>query len=283
MSLLLFQASFPALTGKIEFLGDFTGKQAGRVLSTARKVAGLKVHQYAPVDFQAIKEIAGKENVTDLESLASVIRATSAKKLEKLLESHATVAPITEGNKKFEPRKIEYAVDCYLYCLFDQVFPQKAFLSGTPSKKDVRLVADTPDWKVVRKVNLETAGKDEIMAGMIRISHCALDKEPQFLCKNSFDFDDLADRLLNPLGSRRSFGTITKALTGLNEREVEAELGNIAMDAEAAKQLKELFYLKVFEASGFSPYATIELLNATFPHLKVQKPRGNYGGKRKKK
>ncbi len=286
MQFVLFQANFPDLRVLLEAKEPVQRQQVARILGKARGVCGTKAYDYAPIDKKLVQVVAAKAGkVQNVAGLAAVLKATSLSKLGEQLKPAVKFLPVAEDKKQVEEKKIEYAVDYYFYLLFSQVFKQDVAAEGKPEKSEARLVANTAGWMVVKKADLAAPTPKETLAGLIGITETARNKHADFLCKENGSFDSACGELLSKLSPRKSFGKVAQALE-LDEKAVEAKMAQIAANPQSAEDLntlKELFYLEALAQAGFSPYVPVELLNETYPELKIPKPRGNFGGKKKKK
>ncbi len=287
MQFVSFQASFPGLKVAMESKEPgLERKQIAGILHKARCVSALKAYDYAPIDAQAIRAIAAKEGkIPSMPALAAILRQTSLSKLTELLRPATKLQQVDESKKQAEEKKIEYAIDFYLHLLFSQVFAQDVSpTAGVPQKSDVRLVANTATWQAVKKADAALPAK-EVLAGLIGIMETARNKHADFLCKEGGAFDGACAELLAKLSPRKSFGKMLQVLE-FDEKAIEEKMIQLALEPQNKDDLanlKELFYLEALAQAGYSPYVPVGLLNETYPELKIPKPRGNFGGKKKKK
>ncbi|MFA6048597.1 MAG: hypothetical protein WC792_01445 [Candidatus Micrarchaeia archaeon] len=286
MQFVVFQANFPDLKVLAEAKEPIARPQVARLLGKARSVCAFKAYDYAPIDRKLVQAVAAKAGkVQNIGALAAVLKGTSLSKLGGQLRPAVKFLPVDDNKKQAEEKKIEYAVDYYVYLLFSQVFPQDVSAEGKPEKSEARLVANTQGWLVVKKADLAAPTPKEVLAGLIGITESARNKHADFLCRENGSFDSVCGELLAKLSPRKSFGKVAQVLE-LDEKAIEARLAQIAANPQSGedlKKLKELFYLEALAQAGFSPYVPVELLNETYPELKIPKPRGNFGGKGKKK
>ncbi len=279
-----FEADFPGAKCSTK-LESPQPREVGALLETARKIAGDKMYDYAPIDRAGIEKAAAKRGkAKDVAALRGILAGEQPGKLEAELSQFVKLAPITPLNSKTEPLKKEIAIDYFIYCLFRQAFPQAVKCSGNPPKNEVRLAASMKDWMLVKKINLAVASKNEVFAGLVGIAEACVRKEPYFTCTAPDAFDAYSNRFLSQFSQRKSFGKIADILSKVDEAETKKTLCGICTNQNHAAStcLMELFYLRVFSFCGFSPYVPPALINEAYPALKIPKPRGNYGGKKKK-
>ena len=279
-----FEADFPGAKCSSKLQSPQPG-EVGILLLTARRIAGDKMYDCAPIDRASIEKAAAKRGkISDMAKLREVLAAEQPGKLEAELAPFVKLEPITDKNAKSEPNKKEIAVDYFLHCLFRQVFPQTVKCSGTPKKGEFRLAANMKDWTLVKKINLAAASKDEVFAGLVGIADACLRKEPYFTCNAPDAFDAYSNQFLSQFSQRKSFGKIADILSKVDEVETKKTLCSLCLNQNhmTSACLMELFYLRIFAFCGYSPYVPLALINDAYPALKIPKPRGNYGRKKKK-
>jgi hypothetical protein len=287
-------------SGTVLFEADFSGKahaysarvsdkaKLAELLSFARKIIAESIFDYAPIERKEIEAYFGRSARKPKNSveLAAILSAASVSSIERDLEKAVRFEQVPADDPRkadAEKRKIGYATSYYLYLLFKSAFAQEAPRpNGTGRKGVVRLVSNSGEWMVVKKANTATATKPEALSALIGMLSTIVRKEGDVLCRDS-DFEGQANALFGSFFKRKSFGKLAEAINSVPASKVAAAADANAIDKAVASELFVLFYLKAFSLSGYSPYPEPDLLAETYPQLKIPKPRGNFGGKRKKK
>ncbi len=286
-------------SGTVLFEADFTGRafsysaKAGdraklfSLLSAARRAIAENIYDYAPIDRKAIDAyFAGKKKPKNPAELAAILSSVSMSSVERDLEKAVGFEPVPADDPRkanAEKRKIGYATSYYLYLLFKSAFGEEAPKpAGTNKNQIIRLVSNSSEWMVVKKANAAIATKPEALSALIGMLSTIVRKEGDVLCKEG-DFEEVSGALFGSFFKRKSYGKLVEAISSVAADKVTACAKNAAIDDAAAQELFTLLYLKAFSLSGYSPYPEPDLLAETYPQLKIPKPRGNFGGKKKKK
>ncbi len=286
-------------TGTVLFEADFSGKcysysaraedkaKLSALLSSARKAIAESIYDYAPIDRKAIDAyFAGKKKPKNPAELAGILSSVSMSSIERDLEKATRFEPVPADDIKkadVEKRKIGYATSYYLYLLFKSAFGEEAPKpAGSNRNQIIRLVSNSSEWMVVKKTNTVTATKPETLSALIGMLSTIVRKEGDVLCKDD-DFEAASMALFGQFFKRKSFGKLCEALNAVPAPKANEAAGANVADKAFAAELFTLLYLKAFSLSGYSPYPEPDLLAETYPQLKIPKPRGNFGGKKKKK
>jgi hypothetical protein len=108
------------------------------------------------------------------------------------------------------------------------------------------------------------------------------------LIKKSFDFTGIEKGKIEAIaakitkGKRRAMGSLAEALSQLKPGELKAELLTACPEERLLPLAENYLLYCVLDNIGIKPYADSDTLTSVFPDLKLPKPRGNYGGKKKK-
>lgn len=287
-------------SGTVIFEADFSGKaysytakaqdaeKLAALLSAARKIVAESIFDYAPIDRKAIEAYFEKnaKKPKSPSELAQVLSSTSVSAIEAALNSAVKFEQVPQDDLRkvdAEKRKIGYATSYYLYLLFKSAFGEQSPKPGAGNKNQVvRLVSNSSEWMVVKKTNTATATKPEVLSALIGMLSTIVRKEGDVLCKDG-DFETASMALFGQFFKRKSFGKLCDAISVVAADNVTSSAKEAATSDSLAPELFILFYLKAFSLSGYSPYPEPDLLAETYPQLKIPKPRGNFGGKKKKK
>ncbi|MFA6329063.1 MAG: hypothetical protein WCX64_00065 [Candidatus Micrarchaeia archaeon] len=283
----LFEADFPGKAYSYTARAEDKAKLAV-LLSSARKAIAEYIYDYAPIDRKAIDNyFAGQKKPKNPAELAAILSSVSMSSIERDLEKAVKFEQVPADDIKkadVEKRKIGYATSYYLYLLFKSAFGEEAPKPAGSSKNQIiRLVSNSSEWMVVKKTNTATATKPEALSALIGMLSTIVRKEGDVLCKEG-DFEGVSTALFGSFFKRKSFGKLCEAISTVPVPKVTEVADANAFDkSAAADELFVLLYLKAFSLSGYSPYPEPDLLAETYPQLKIPKPRGNFGGKKKKK
>ncbi|HLC48431.1 MAG TPA: hypothetical protein VJI13_05135 [Candidatus Norongarragalinales archaeon] len=225
-----------------------------------------KTYDFAPIDKNGISNLAA-QHAPKMRTIPDFITLLSGLKPGGL---EAQILPFCRDDrnpervseKKLSP-VTDIAVDYFICCLYEKLFPVKVNSSGKPPKKEFRFASNLKGWVVIRKVNLEVAEKKEVLACLV---HTLESMEPKFAqYRGGTAFFTRLDALLAKYPSRKSFG---KLMLLLQEASKEGLL------SQTDSFLNKYALYKLLAQLGYSPYLTGELLEGIYPELKIPKPRG---------
>jgi len=242
----------------------------------ARAICFKKMFDYAPLVLNAIENLVSQKPKTT-EDIAAALSTIKPGVLENQLRSCVTTKPLEdEAKKKGDP--VDFAWSYYLFLLFNSVFPQKIVEKGKPSKNEVRLAADLDGWMVVKKVDLSKAENKEVLAALAGMFNAANRKLAEFSASDFAAFESFVEKTFAKYPERKNFTRLPQVLRDATA--VENQLSQFA-SGEKLQALREFFFLKAFERCGFTPFVSTEQISGIYPELKIPKPRGNFGGKKK--
>ena len=257
-----------------------------KLVFSARAICWSKMFDYAPLDLKGIESISssyGKpKTISELSLLISKIKPGV---LEGQLRKHVKIAFVPEPTdadvKKMKADPIDFAFAYFVFCLWKSVFPSSVEFQRKASglsKGEVRFASSYKGWVVVKKVNLTSTEPKEVLMGLANMFVSANSKIIEFHSDKG-DFDSFVSSLLESFPVRKSFAK----LPALLEKAVELE-GEITKFASGrnAEVLRQQLFLRCFEHAGFPPFIQTETIGGVYPELKIPKPRGNFGGKKKK-
>lgn len=136
------------------------------------------------------------------------------------------------------------------------------------------------DWMVVKKLLIEEkTTPQEVSAALASIEATLSRKSYEFTGINQGAIEELAAKLTG--GKRKSYVSLSEALSSLKPAELKTEL-LAACPTPAHLPIAENYLLKcMLDQLGFKTNLDTESLSGTFPEIKVTKPRGNFGKKKK--
>ncbi|MBI2445015.1 hypothetical protein HYV43_01370 [Candidatus Micrarchaeota archaeon] len=239
---------------------------AGALLNDAHAILDAKHLLFAPIEVDRIK--ASAPTFSSPEAFIDHVSKLKYGELAKKLHGFVTYQmPTDEAVLKKIGDPDEVAVCAYFHYAFRSVFPSVMPAQTPFAKKEVRLAADMDGWVAVKKVNLEVAERKEVFSSLCSMRTVAQRKAMEF----TPGFDEFNNRLEAALASyseRKSFGKMAGALNAVKDLSADANLRAFALSQAM---------LRV----GFPPFLTNDHVASLYPELKIPKPKGNFGGKKK--
>ena len=271
--------------------GAFDKSSVAKLVFNARSIAWIKMFDFAPLELKKIEAIASSYgNPKTISDVCSILSPIKPGVLEGGLRECVTLKlqmePLDASDVNFKKPKgdpVDFAFSYFVFCMWKKIFPSSLAFSqkGNPSKREVRLAANYGDWVAVKKVDLEKTEKKEVLLGLAGIFSSTNQKLPSLYSSNDDGFENAVSALLNSFQVRKSFAKLP-ALLG-EASKIEPGIAEFSSTSEGKAVLREALYLRCFEHAGFPPFVTLESIAGVYPDLKIPKPRGNFGGKKKKK
>lgn len=145
---------------------------------------------------------------------------------------------------------------------------------------EVSFMARYKDWMVVKKLSIEgSTTPQEVSAILASVEATLSRKSYEFTGINQGIIEALAAKLTG--GKRKSYVSLAESLSSLKPAELKTEL-LAACPSPAHLPIAENYLLKcMLDNLGFRTNLDMETLSGTFPEIKVTKPRGNFGKKKK--
>ena len=136
------------------------------------------------------------------------------------------------------------------------------------------------DWLVVKKLSIdERTTPQEVSAALASMEATISRKSYEFTGINRDAIEAIAGKL--SAGKRKSYVSLSEALSALKPAELKAQLLP-ACPTPAHMPIAENYFVKcLIDNLGFKTNLDTETLSGTFPEIKVTKPRGNFGKKKK--
>lgn len=237
------------------------------LLSEAHAILDARHASFAPIQAEKIRETAPTLSSAD----AFIDHVATLKLGELCARLHGFVTyemPTDEAVLKKIGNPDELAVCAYLHFAFRSVFPRSLPAKTPYDKKEVRLAADLDGWTVVKKINLQAAERKEVFFALCSMRSVAEKKATGF--QPGFDaFNDALQSALSGFPERKSFGKLGLVLKAVKDF--------TAQNPEFQEYALSLAMARV----GFPPYLTNDHVASLYPELKIPKPKGNFGKKKK--
>lgn len=146
---------------------------------------------------------------------------------------------------------------------------------------EIAFTARYKDWMAIKKLAIETTTTpQEVAAALAGIEATLSRKSYEFSGINREAVEAVAERLCK--GKRKSFASLAEALSELKPTELKNEL-LASCPAPSHLPIAENYLLKcMLDSMGFRTNLDAETLAGAYPELKIAKPRGNFGKKKKR-
>lgn len=241
---------------------------AAGLVAEAHAILDQRHFNYAPLALDQIK--AASPSFGSAEAFIDHVSKLKYGELAKKLHGAVTyVMPTDEAVLKKIGDPDELAVSTYLHYAFRSVFPSAMPAQKPFAKKEVRLAADMDGWVAVKKVNLEVAETKEVFSALCSMRTVTQRKAMEFT-PGFEEFNTRLEAALANYPERKSFGKLGAAL-------------NAVKGLSNNQKLQEYAYSQAMLRVGFPPFLTNDHVASLYPELKIPKPKGNFGGKKKKK
>ncbi len=155
--------------------------------------------------------------------------------------------------------------------------------------EEIVFTARYRDWMVVKKLLIEAISKPEDVSLVL----ASIDNT---LVRKAYEFTGLKVDLIDAYvaevcsGKSKSWTNLAAAFAGVKPAEIKAKLQEACPPAVPGADGKtgnfmpiaEAYFVKrMIETIGYPAVLTPEILQVAFPSLKIPKPRGNFGKKKK--
>ncbi len=260
MAFALFSANLPA--AKYEAKLDNPSKpQLIQEIANFIHIISANIYAYSPIDYKKVTAVCPK--ITTPANLKQTLSTLSPTKILELVKPAITlqlVEPTDESLlKKFKEKQkalAEIAVSAFIHALFAQVYPQKFSQSGSPTNKEARIASNLPEWFIVKKVDVQKAEAKEVLMTMSSIYNSLHSK-----------YGDLTQLSTTaPEQTRKSYANLLTVLS------------NLPTGTDFENEWKTFSLLS---NSGFPPIPSTVTIGELYPEIKIPKPRGNFGKKKK--
>lgn len=257
MNFALLSASFPSAKYEVKLEAP-SKEELARQVAAFSHVISANIYNYGPVNYDKIASLVPK-NATGLSALSQYTQG----KLVELVKPAITLkleAPTDESQvkkHKEKTRALEEIAGCaFIHALFTSVYSQKFAATGNPQKPEVRIASNLPEWQVVKKVDVGRQEPKEVFMTLANIYHSLHNKYPSF-----------SQVTLSPAAQgRKSYSALLLAISAL---------------PSGSDFVAEWNAFEVLNACGFPPVPSVQTIGGLYPEIKIPKPRGNFGKKKK--
>ncbi|VVC01156.1 Uncharacterised protein [uncultured archaeon] len=145
---------------------------------------------------------------------------------------------------------------------------------------EVVFTARYKTWMTVKKLSIDEKTTPQEVAAALASAEATMNRKSYELTGiNQAAIEAMAEKLSK--GKRKSFVSLSEALTALKPTEIKTEL-LAACPTPAHLPIAENYLMKcMLDNMGFKTNLDLETLSQVYPEIKVPKPRGNFGKKKK--
>ncbi|MFH1779684.1 MAG: hypothetical protein ABH803_00870 [Candidatus Micrarchaeota archaeon] len=251
-------------------------KQVISLLADVRNYFLSSMPIYCPVSADASKIVPKVKGVKEIVSFLSSVKPS------ELEREMAPFVLLKWGGIEVTPKHaspMDFGWVVLMNSLWKQVVPLKFSSKGSCKQKELRLAANYQGWVVVKKVNLEIASRQEVLAFLVGAFNTVDKKLAEYSFSSYFDFEAFWQSFSSNYSPRKSFVKLSEMLR--KAIDLEEDVRKLSKPG-LSDYCVQHFYHKIFEFCGYSPFATVEMINNNYPALKIPKPKGNFGKKKKK-
>jgi len=146
--------------------------------------------------------------------------------------------------------------------------------------EEISFAANAKGWISIKKMSIDEKTKPEEIAAILAGITATIDRKGfEFAGVKTDIIDAYVDNLTK--GKRKGYGNLAEIFGKLSNSELKAKLIE-ATDAEKFPVAESYFLCKLLKNLGYSAWIDGAALMAAYPDLKIPKPRGNFGKKKKK-
>ncbi|HIH20924.1 TPA: hypothetical protein HA244_06690 [Candidatus Micrarchaeota archaeon] len=295
MDFVWFSSALPNASFDEKIQGKTSRQALSQLLYSGRNICWAKMFDYAPLDLQGIEKLAasyGKPKT--LGEISSILSNAKPGVLEgqlrpfvKIKSAEQMALDDPQAAKKMKADPVDFAFAYFIFCLWRSAYPQSiAFVQkGKPEKQEVRFAVNHDGWVLVKKGDLKAEPK-EILLALASIFASTNRKSIDYAMEKPDEFEAFVESFLATFPMRKSFAKLPALLSeALKQEEKLAKFAchDNVCDRALLELVKQSFFLSCFEYAGFPPFIALDTIGGVYPDLKIPKPRGNFGGKKKKK
>ena len=137
------------------------------------------------------------------------------------------------------------------------------------------------EWFSVNKTNIDdNTAVPEVINALARISEITSKKAFEIGGVDMDKIDELASKLTK--GKRKAYGSVAAVFSEMKPTELGDELKKACKEEKLLPIAESAFIRNVLEKLGFNVDISREMLQGIYPEMKLPKPKGNFGKKKKK-
>ncbi len=258
MAFILLSVLFPSSRYEVK-LENPAKTELAKQIANFSHIISANIYSYSPVSYEKVKSLVPKKSGSIKETLSQY----TPSKIAQLVAPAITLKfePPTEESqvKKFKQKQKaleEISICAFLHAVYCQFYPQLFTPVGNPQKTEVRIASNLPEWQIVKKVDVQRQEPKEAFMTLANIYHSIHNK-----------YSDFSPITLSQTESgRKSYATL---------------LSNLSAISSATDFDSEWKAFEAFSSAGFPPIPSTQTIGELYPEIKIPKPRGNFGKKKK--
>lgn len=145
---------------------------------------------------------------------------------------------------------------------------------------EIAFTAKYRDWIAIKKMSVDGDTKPEEVAAILASINSTLQRK-------SYDFVGISREAIEEYakslskGKRKAYGSLAEIVSAVKPGEVKEKLLSSCSDPKLLPIAESFFLKSLIESIGFRTTLDADVLTEVYPHLKIPKPRGNFGKKKK--
>ncbi|VVB65941.1 Uncharacterised protein [Candidatus Gugararchaeum adminiculabundum] len=150
------------------------------------------------------------------------------------------------------------------------------------SDDEISFAAKVGDWISIKKMSVYPNTTQPEVAGILAGIMATLTRKSfQYAQVDADAVDAIAARVTK--GKRKGYKNIVDIFSAMKQGEIQSELEKCVVKPELRNVAESFFLRRVLENLGYSVDVNVDDIMSAYPELKIPKPKGNFGGKKKKK
>ena len=142
-------------------------------------------------------------------------------------------------------------------------------------------IAKHKEWISIKKLLVDEHVKSEDISLILsQVQKAINQKSFEYAEIDTDKIDEVAENYSK--GKRKGISTLGEIFSSIKGPELKKELMPACKTDKHYPLAEQYFLNKVCENLGYGPYPNLDVLQKVYPNIKITKPRGNYGKKKKK-
>ncbi len=148
-------------------------------------------------------------------------------------------------------------------------------------QEEIVFTARYRDWIVIKKLLVDPSTKpEEVVAALTSVNNTIVRKTFDFLGIDREMIEAYAQNACK--GKRKGFSSLAEVVGSLKSSEVKAELAKACPDPKLIPFAENYLLRSILDSLKMNAEIDLDTLAGVYPNVKVTKPRGNFGKKKKK-
>lgn len=147
-------------------------------------------------------------------------------------------------------------------------------------KDQIVFIAKHKEWVAIKKLLIDELAKPEDVSLILaQVQKSINEKSYKYAGIDTEKISAYAASLA--IGKKKGVANLAQIFAEIKPAQLKKDLLEMCASAEQYPLVEGYFITSLCENIGYTPYPNIEVLQKVFPDLKVAKPRGNFGKKKK--